>query len=770
MRMLKEKTRAEKISVVKNKKEYELQSGIKLILPYKIILCTVISFLLANTSLGGARSIIAVAFAGILSPLLGVASFAGSMLSFLVNGTLTDSVASMTAIIALVISKTVICDFLKKNPSSSANAVLTGCACLVCEIIVSLSLKISAVIIAAMICRSILCGLIAYFLDKTVHSADSEDYFSFNKDNVLSASVVYILVICALGSMSFGYLNAGRIIGVAAILMVSSRLAHFGGATAAVLTSLGIVLASPELGKASILLSCTALAAGLFCKAGKFSVTLVFVASNLIGIVLMGIPSGSQKLAADIILGVILFLVIPEKIYIKLINGIAYKQAASSKIISSRLDFAAKTLKDVRQNASLAGKAFERRLTDCDISSKVCSKVCSECRHRTFCGEDDFHRTISFFSSAEALINVKGYLLEKDLPKALESCSKRDELVRCFNELYRQSQIDKKQLDSSSFMREISLEQLTASEEMLKNIICEMTAFSGNDENMSEKVRLILIAFGAKNPVVSVSYDCESKVFIEVYVDGVLKSDTDKLTEKLSAVFDRELEKPEITCIEKTTRLCFHEVPEYLLDIGVKKQNGKESISGDTELIFSDGKGCTYFIISDGMGSGARAAVESRMTVAMLKKLLQGGIGFDAAFKLINLLLLTKSSEEIFATIDVMCINTFTGQTDIFKLGAAQTFIKTNGSVKCIESFSTPVGIISSVEFERRTAYLSDGDCAVMISDGVEEKYFNYINETMLRNNTSAEKSAVQIIEKASTNINNNKDDITVFVIKLSKL
>jgi stage II sporulation protein E len=768
--MLKEQTKAGKISVSRNKKESEIQKGIRLILPYKIILCLFISFIIADTSIGGAKAILAVSFAGVLSPLLCAASFVGSMLSFLAHGTLTVSVPAVTAIIALIISKIVICDIFKKIPASGANAVLTGSACLVCEIIVSLSLKISAVIIAAILCRSILCGLIAYFLNKAICSADSDGYFSLNKDNALSVSIVYILVVCALGSISFGYLNAGMIIGIAVILIASSRLSFYGGAIAAVLTSLGIALASPELGKVSVLLSCTALAAGLFCKAGKFSVTLVFVASNLIGLVLLGIPSDSQKFAADIIFGVILFLVIPEKLYIKLVNGIAYKQPASSKIISSRLDFAAKTLKDVRQSALLAAKAFERRMTDCDISSKVCGKVCSDCRHRAFCSEDDFHRTISLFSSAEALINVKGYLLEKDLPKGLESCSKKEELLRSFNELYRQSQIDKKRIASSSFIREISFEQLTASEEMLKNIISEITVFSGNDDNMSEKVRIILIAYGAKNPVVSVSYDCEGKVFIEAYVDGIIKSDTDKLTEKLSAVFDRDLEKPEITCIEKTTRLCFHEVPEYLLDIGVKKQGGKDSISGDSELIFSDGKGCTYFIISDGMGSGARAAVESRMTVTLLKKLLQGGVGFDAAFKLINLLLLAKSSDEMFATIDIMCINTFTGQTDILKLGAAQTFIKTNGSVKCIESFSTPVGIIGTVEFERRTAYLSDGDCAVMISDGVEDQYFPFINEIMLKSDISAEKSAVKIIESASASDCKYKDDITVFVVKFVKL
>lgn len=757
-----------------NEEEYRSaiggDDGIILILPVKIILCVVVGFVLSGSSVGGARSPLVISFVGTLSVIPAISAFIGAMLSFFVNGTLTDSVSAMTSMLALIFSSLIINDVLKKKPSSCAKAVITGIACLMCEVIISLSMKLSAILILAMICRAILCSLAAYFTDKVFSAVNGHPRMFLSGDNAVAASVVYVLMICAMTSVSFGLINAGRIVGIFVLMVAAYKTGYKGAAAVGVLTSFGIALASPTLGRDTMLLSFAGLAAGLFINGGRLSTASVFVAANMIGIVLMGVLPGSHRYAADVIVAAIIFFAVPEKWYTKLFAGLSKSQPAVAQMISSRLDFTVRTIKDIRQSTAQAGAAFDRRVGTDDISSKVCREVCSVCRDSAFCCQSDLHRAVSYFSSAEAILAVKGYIVERDLPKGLEYCTKKDRLVNCFNSFYKQAQMERRNVDAYAFMRDIALEQLISTEDLLKSINAGLNELAGCDDARTAKVRKILIAFGAKYPVVSVMQDSEGRFFIEAYISGMIKGKISLVTEKISAIFDREFSAPVINCIDKVTRIIYHEIPVYCLEIGACKKSGREKTSGDSQVYFSDGRGCTYFIISDGMGSGARAAVESCMTVNLLKKLIQAGVGFDCAFRLVNLLLLTKSSEEIFSTIDLLCINAFTGQADILKLGAAQTFIKSNGSVKCIESFSTPVGIISSIEFEHRTTFLTDGDCVVMISDGIAEESFPAIRENMMQKDLSVAKGAEKIIEVTEKNVADKKDDKSIFMIKICKI
>lgn len=67
------------------------------------------------------------------------------------------------------------------------------------------------------------------------------------------------------------------------------------------------------------------------------------------------------------------------------------------------------------------------------------------------------------------------------------------------------------------------------------------------------------------------------------------------------------------------------------------------------------------------------------MTTGLLCRLIQAGVGFDAALKMVNSALLVKSGEESLATIDVTQIDLYTGRADFYKAGAAPTFVVKSG-------------------------------------------------------------------------------------------
>ena len=90
---------------------------------------------------------------------------------------------------------------------------------------------------------------------------------------------------------------------------------------------------------------------------------------------------------------------------------------------------------------------------------------------------------------------------------------------------------------------------------------------------------------------------------------------------------------------------------------------------GDAYQSFTDRRSVAHIILSDGMGSGTAAAVDSNMTVSLLQKLIDAGVGYQAALKIVNSALLVKSGEESLSTIDITAVNLYTGQAWFYKAG-----------------------------------------------------------------------------------------------------
>ncbi|MDE6745168.1 MAG: SpoIIE family protein phosphatase, partial [Oscillospiraceae bacterium] len=333
---------------------------------------------------------------------------------------------------------------------------------------------------------------------------------------------------------------------------------------------------------------------------------------------------------------------------------------------------------------------------------------------------------------------------------------------------YRLSQMEKRYGSENGSMRELALEHLTETEDMLNYLGGGAETFLSCDENLSEHILSVLKQCGAKKPSAAALFDKEGRLYIECFYRGVLSERTDTLAERLCEISDRELDKPSSLTLDGVTHLRFHELPVYEAEIGKACVSGREYVSGDSDAVFRDGLGNLCILLSDGMGSGVRAAVESRMTVSVMTRLLRAGIGSSAAVRMLNGLLITKSPEEIFATIDLLKINLFTGKAELVKLGAAQTFLKTNGTVKTVESRTTPVGIVGSCEIDKRTAQLSDGDQIVMITDGICEECFPRVRELMLSIGVTAQDCAERIVAAAEKDKEENlsrQDDKTGYAL-----
>ena len=217
-------------------------------------------------------------------------------------------------------------------------------------------------------------------------------------------------------------------------------------------------------------------------------------------------------------------------------------------------------------------------------------------------------------------------------------------------------------------------------------------------------------------------------------------------------------------------RVRLYERPPYkaLLSASQYTSSGN-TYSGDAYQSFYDGTGNFIVVLSDGMGTGKRAALDGNMSAGLAAKLMAAGFEADCTLKIVNAAMLLKSRDESISTLDIAKINLYTGETTIFKAGAAPSYARRKGKTVKLEKSSLPLGIIQDMEFEKLSIKLYEGDILTLMSDGAADCPQEIIKEELMKAvgagiadfSESLAKRAYKCAE------NKHKDDITVIGIAL---
>lgn len=177
----------------------------------------------------------------------------------------------------------------------------------------------------------------------------------------------------------------------------------------------------------------------------------------------------------------------------------------------------------------------------------------------------------------------------------------------------------------------------------------------------------------------------------------------------------------------------FVEEPTYQLLTGVAKAiKETEEVSGDNYSFCELERGRMTALLSDGMGSGAKACQDSEKVIELMERLLEAGFQKDAAVQMINSALAMSGEEQNMSTLDVGEINLYTGVCEFLKIGAACTFIKRGGLVDRISARTLPLGVFGQLETETIHRTLQHGDYVIMLSDGVTDALSQGIGEEIL--------------------------------------
>ena len=192
---------------------------------------------------------------------------------------------------------------------------------------------------------------------------------------------------------------------------------------------------------------------------------------------------------------------------------------------------------------------------------------------------------------------------------------------------------------------------------------------------------------------------------------------------------------------------------------------GLEAANGDRCLWFA-GTQCRYYVLlCDGMGTGIGAEAEGRTAANLLKRLLTAGYPAEYALRSLNSLCTLRGSAGA-VTVDLAQIDLHKGKVELYKWGAAPSYLLSEGVAEKIGTAGTPPGL--SVTQCRETVdklSLRRGETLILLSDGVDGE------AAMRRASEMTRKTPGELAPKVlQYGKGNGSDDATAAVVRLYPL
>nr|WP_238480904.1 stage II sporulation protein E [Desulforadius tongensis] len=415
---------------------------------------------------------------------------------------------------------------------------------------------------------------------------------------------------------------------------------------------------------------------------------------------------------------------------------------------------------------------------------EVGKKVCAGCALYRTCWEREFYRTYQQLLDLLAIVETYGKLDIDDLPDGIKKrCARLKEMTVTLTCLYDTFKLNnywqKKLLDS----RQLVSEQLKGVAEILINMADEMEKDVEMTGELEEAIVKRLKREGIPVTDVFTFYhrDGGLEVGLTRPACGGRMECHHKVTPVVSAATGQNLVPASTGCsLKEGQEECtfkLYSSLSYTLSVGSAGAAGGGGVSGDSYTTIQLRNGKYALVLSDGMGTGYKAHLESSATVNLLQKLLECGFEKDIAVKTVNSILVLRSPNESFATVDMAVVDLYSGRTDFIKTCAAPSFLISKNKVSVIKSNSLPVGIMENIEVTSQTRSLESGDILVMVTDGVLDAYRGSGDREewfieVLQDLTSLppqEIAAVllQVMETTVGGKQNISDDMTVLVAKL---
>ncbi len=187
---------------------------------------------------------------------------------------------------------------------------------------------------------------------------------------------------------------------------------------------------------------------------------------------------------------------------------------------------------------------------------------------------------------------------------------------------------------------------------------------------------------------------------------------------------------------------------------------------GDAVSVFEDADGLGCALLSDGMGSGPRAARTAELCVCFLTELLRAGVSHGTALRMLNNTV--SGGKENGATVDLFRLDPQNGRAIFVKSGAAVSFVARGDQLFRVRARTVPIGLLKTPDAEEIRFDAEEGDLIIMLSDGAVHgrEDGGRIKELVASCGGDPELLASRILSAARAE-SDETDDVTVLVLKV---
>ena len=567
------------------------------------------------------------------------------------------------------------------------------------------------------------------------------------------------------------------------------------GSTVGVVTGLILSLASVVNLYQMSLLAFSGLLGGLLQEGRKHGVSLgLLVGTFLVG--MYGEVGSLAPMMIDSLLAVFLFYLTPSsfmKQISKFIPGTTEYSLEERKYLQKVRDVTAQRVEQFSAVFEALSNSFiqstEKPVEQTHIDetdyflSLVTEKSCQTCVLKKKCWQDRFDETYHLMETMKEDLMTQNEIDVVHYAKFEKHCVKPRLVVDTMMNEISLLQINKKLKKQVAESKKIVADQLKGVSDVMDNFAKEIVKERRQHEKQEIEIIRALKQMDIHLEKIDIyqlekgNIDIEmSIIFYDYHGEGaklIAPVLTDILEEQIVVVDEEISPFP-----NGVSFLTFGSAKQFVVETGVATAaKGGGFVSGDSYTMMELGKGKYALAISDGMGNGLRAREESMETLRLLKQILQTGISEQVAIKSINSILSLRTTDEIFATLDLAIINLHDAALRCLKIGSAPSFIKRGDELIQIDANSLPIGIIEHVELEAITETMQPGDLLIMMSDGVFDGPKQVKNSEVwlqrkmkeLKTDDPQEIADLLLEEVIRSDMGVIRDDMTVVVAKVKR-
>ena len=698
----------------------------------------------------------------------------GAILGYLVSGGADGSVKYLAAILLAAGVKWLLSSQTKWNQAALSALVSAG-AMIAPSLVIAFYGGINTYGVILAICEGMISGSGAYFLSRAIHTLERRSpLVSASVTDLSSLIVVLAIAVVALVPWSVEGISLGKILASLLVTALSYSFGVVGGAVSGTVAdlSLRLALGGYSFGGYSI----PGLACGLMGPFGKTAVACTYVLSSTLWQLVASTQDFTYEGVLEWTLAGVIFLLLPTRWIQRLVaQGQGRASQGMEQLVQQRLCIAGACLQDIAQTTRKVSEKLEKihAGVEEDVYLQATQQCCQHCPENPRCWALSYGDTVEALGTLTPLLRQKGSVKPSDLPVELKGrCSNQEALCDCINEAYGTYSARQGMSRKVAQVRGVVSDQFEGMAQLLAGLQEQIQEVTFVQPHLQQKLQTYFVQCKLEPEQVLCYEDRFGRMTVEVRLPNFkgARLENARSAQELGEICERDFDLPTITQWSGRTVAIYSERATYALQVEVAQQAAQRGCPcGDSFQKLEDHRGHTHLLLSDGMGSGSGAAIDSAMTTGLLSRLIEAGVGFDAALRLVNSALLVKSGEESLSTVDLASVDLFTGRVSFYKAGAAPSFLVRDGKCGYVESTSLPVGILSQVGFEKSGITLREGDLLVMVSDGVTDLGVEWVlPELQGKKDASPGEICRHLLECAlQRRKQGHTDDITVVAARL---